>query len=375
MTYITDIPRQTVTIDGTAYTPDEATAHGAPSRLQTLFRRKYGEGSFHASLADFLTEWFDGSDTLTVHTSGSTGTPKELRAEKRRMMNSAVMTLSFLRLKPGDTALLCMPLQYIAGKMVAVRALVGGLNLIPKTPGGHPLKGMAEAPDFAAMIPMQVFNSLAVAEEKKLLQAVGHLIVGGGAIDASMEKELRGFPCAVWSTYGMTETLSHIALRRISGDGASLWYTPFEGVGLRLSEAGTLAVRAPQVCEGELVTNDIAELNADGRFRIIGRRDNTVNTGGVKVQIEEVEAALAPHISRPFAITSVPDPKFGERIVMLVQGSIAEEEARRAFSALPPYWKPKQTFCVEKLPQTGTGKPDRAAARETARRLAAGEQQ
>ena len=178
MTYITDISRQTVTIDGTAYTSDEATAHGAPSQLQTLFRRKYGEGSFHASLADFLAEWFDGSDTLTVHTSGSTGTPKELRAEKRRMMNSAVMTLSFLRLKPGDTALLCMPLQYIAGKMVAVRALVGGLNLIPKTPGGHPLKGMAEAPDFAAMIPMQVFNSLAVAEEKKLLRYAADALNG-----------------------------------------------------------------------------------------------------------------------------------------------------------------------------------------------------
>lgn len=367
MTFHTDFSRQTITIEGTTYSAAEATpSDGRQSALQEKFRREYGEESFHATLADFLAEWFDGSDTLKVHTSGSTGTPKELWVEKRRMMNSAMMTVSFLNLQPGNTALLCMPMQYIAGKMVVVRALVAGLNLWPVEPSGHPLKYLKKAPDFAAMIPLQVFNSLAVPEECSTLQRTAHLIIGGGAVDTDMEAALKHFPNAVWSTYGMTETLSHIALRRLSGPEASLWYTPFEDVSLCLSETGTLVIRAPKVCKEILVTNDMAELNADRQFRIIGRRDNIINTGGMKVQIEQVETALRPLLASPFMITSVPDPKFGERIVMLIQGHTEKEEIEKAFASLPPYWRPKQTFSIDSLPLTGTGKPDRATARRTA---------
>ena len=157
--FITDIESQTVTLDGRTYT-----AADCRHRLYEDFCRRYGPDSFHACLAAFLAaflrEWFDASDTVCVHTSGSTGTPKELRVEKRRMMASAMMTVDFLGLRRGDAALLCMPLQYIAGKMVVVRALVSGLNLLPVTPSGHPLKALHEAPAFAAMIPMQVFNAL-----------------------------------------------------------------------------------------------------------------------------------------------------------------------------------------------------------------------
>lgn len=367
---MTDILRQTVTIDGITYKPEDAAAWGTnPSRLQALFRQRYGKDSFHTALADFLAEWFDGSEKLKVHTSGSTGTPKELFVEKRRMMNSAMMTVSFLHLRADDTALLCMPLRYIAGKMVVVRALVARLNLIPVAPCGHPLKGMDDAPAFAAMIPMQVFNSLTVPGEQALLRRISHLIIGGGAIDTQMEEKLKDFPNAVWSTYGMTETLSHIAMRRLNGSGASHWYTPFNHVKITLSGAGTLVIHAPEVSEGILVTNDIAEMDAEGRFRIIGRRDNTINTGGIKVQVEEVEAALRPHLSHPFLITSVPDPKFGERIILLVEDAILPEETGKAFSALPPYWCPKQVVRVGKLPMTETGKPDRSTARRIARDL------
>ena len=122
-----------------------------------------------------------------------------------------------------------MPLKYIAGKMVVVRALVAGLNLLSVTPCGHPLAEINTAPEFAAMIPMQVYNSLQVPAEKECLQQVRHLIIGGGAIDSTLATELASFPHAVWSTYGMTETLSHIALRRLNGPDASDWYTPFQG--------------------------------------------------------------------------------------------------------------------------------------------------
>ena len=200
----------------------------------------------HDALRAFLAEWHSDSPTVTVQTSGSTGTPKRMEVEKTRMEASARLTCDFLDLHPGDTALLCMPLQYIAGKMVVVRSLVRGLRLVTVQPCGHPLAGLEDAPVFAAMIPMQVYNSLQVPRERALLRQVKHLIIGGGAIDTPLAEALRDFPNAVWSTYGMTETLSHIALRRLNGPDASEWYTPFASVSIRLSERGTLVIQAPR---------------------------------------------------------------------------------------------------------------------------------
>lgn len=369
MNFHTDISRQSITIDGVRYTCTDATpSDGMPSRLQNHFRQEYGADSFHVQIADFLAEWFDGSDTLQVHTSGSTGTPKQLRVEKQRMMNSAMLTLSFLHLREEDTAMLCMPLQYIAGKMVVVRTLVGGLNLIPVAPCGHPMQSLSQVPVFSAMIPMQVFNSLQVPEEAEKLSRIRHLIIGGGAVDEELGKQLHPFPHAIWSTYGMTETLSHIALRRLNGPEASEWYTPFSNVSLTLSADQTLIIDAPLVSPIRLVTNDIVEFNPQGQFRILGRKDNTINTGGVKVQIEQVEAQLKPLLPFAFQITAAPDSKFGERIVLLVQSEnpVTEENLHEAFRQLPPYWRPKQIICLPQLPLTGSGKPDRATARKIA---------
>ena len=349
--FITEISRQTITILGKTYTAEDARAiSGKPSRLQILFHKQEGEESFLAHLTDFLAEWFNDSDTVKVHTSGSTGTPKALLVEKRRMMNSAMLTV---------------------GKMVVVRALVAGLNLIPVTPCGHPLQDMNQPLAFGALIPMQVYNSLQNPTERERLKSIRHLIIGGGAIDPDMEEALRAFPCDVWSTYGMTETLSHIALRKLNGPDASEWYTPFEHVTLNQSEEGTLIIDAPLVCPQQLITNDIIELNNAGQFRILGRKDNTINTGGIKVQIEQVESTLKPLLPFPFAITSAPDAKFGERIVLLIQheGPFSEEEKQnihRACQQLPTYWHPKQLIQVTSLPLTGTGKPDRATAKRLA---------
>lgn len=315
-------------------------------------------------LEAFLREWHNEEPTVWVHTSGSTGTPKPMQVEKERMKASARLTCQFLGLKEGDTALLCMPLRYIAGKMVVVRSLVAGLRLMPVAPSGHPLKDIEEIPTFAAMIPMQVYNTLQVPEEKEKLMIIKHLIIGGGAIDASLARELKDFPNHVWSTYGMTETLSHIALRRLNGEKASDWYTPLENVRIRLSEEGTLIIHAPNVCTEELTTNDIAEINNEGRFRILGRKDNIINSGGVKIQIEQVEATLREHWDIPFQITAAPDAKFGEIVVLLYNKVYDEESVRRiCHEVLPPYWVPKRFVAVDELPITGTGKPDRATAR------------
>jgi O-succinylbenzoic acid--CoA ligase len=229
------------------------------------------------------------------------------------------------------------------------------------------LKDLKEAPTFAAMIPMQVYNTLQEPEERDKLMAIKHLIIGGGAIDDALGKALKDFPNHVWSTYGMTETLSHIALRRLNGAEASEWYTPFDNVRIRLSEEGTLIIHAPNVCAEELITNDIAEINQEGKFRIIGRKDNTINSGGVKIQIEQVEAALKEHLDFPFQITARKDVKFGETVVLLYNKVEDEAFIRQVCeSTLPTYWVPKVYIGVDELPMTGTGKPDRASARRMA---------
>ena len=331
------------------------------------------------SLEEFLEEWNTPSPYVHVQTSGSTGRPKPMLVEKRRMRASARITCDFLGLKPGDTALLCMSLDYIAGKMMVVRSLERGLKLITVEPSGHPL---ANSPlstlhsplDFAAMVPMQVYNSLQVPEERECLRQIRHLIIGGGAIDEAMEVVLKDFPNAVWSTYGMTETLSHIALRRLNGPEASEWYTPFSSVKVSLNEEHCLVIDAPEVCAEPLVTNDIAELStlhsplstlhsqiSTCRFRILGRRDNVICSGGIKIQIEEVERQLRPYLRVPYLLSKRPDQKFGEVAVLLTEGSI--NEARQICEVhLPKYHLPKAYLHVDRIPMTETGKPARKQA-------------
>ena len=317
------------------------------------------------TLEAFLEEWHNDSPYVRVQTSGSTGTPKPMLVEKRRMLASARRTNDFLGLKPDDTALLCMSLDYIAGKMMVVRSLERGLRLVSVEPSGHPLASdnINGQLDLVAMVPMQVYNSLQVPEERERLKQIKHLIIGGGAIDEALAEELKAFPHDVWSTYGMTETLSHIALRRINGEEASDWYTPFPSVEVSLSEDGCLVIDAPEVCEDRLVTNDIAELGGDGRFRILGRKDNVICSGGIKIQAEEVERLLHPHLRVPYLLSKRPDEKFGEVVVLLTEGDV--ETAKTVCEAvLPKYQRPKAYVHVSEIPLTETGKPARRQAEE-----------
>ncbi len=396
-------------------------------------------------LFQFLNEWFDDSPTMTVQTSGSTGTPKLLTVRKEQMMQSARLTCEFLDLQPGDNALLCMSLQYIAGKMMVVRALVAGLNLIVRTPSTHPLADVDDPIEFAAMIPMQVNASFSLPAEAKRLRRIGTLIIGGGPIDACLEEFLYPLPGKVYSTYGMTETLSHIALCRINDPEAPFdneesssfftfqpaaepaCYSPLPSVSISLSPKNTLVIDAPLVCDETLVTNDIAEIHSDGTFSILGRIDNVINTGGIKVQIEQVESILRYAFVTPFAITSVTDARLGEAMVLLlsrkdsfgadacgnnpvvedfypieqhldnlkelvVEPMLSEEfrnnqvkkierwkkemnqncdEMILEFMSelLPRYHSPKHLCWVDSIPMTGSGKVDRAACADLAMKL------
>lgn len=334
---------------------------------------------------DFLQEWNSPSETLLVHTSGSTGKPKPMWVEKQRMLNSAHITCDFLGLRPGDSALLCMSLDYIAGKMMVVRSIERKLRLFSVKPSGHPLSEesltkMVEMDfDFVAMVPMQVYNTLQVPQERERLSRIKHLIIGGGAIDDALAEELRSLPGAVWSTYGMTETLSHIALRRLNGEEASEWYQPFDSVGVSLNSDGCLVIDAPLVCSEPLVTNDIAEIkqqetsshSSDASssskvsfphvlFRIKGRKDNVICSGGIKIQIEEVENLLRQHLDAPFLLAKKKDEKFGEIAVLVTESGDLEGVEAICRQVLPKYWVPRQYLHFDQLPMTETGKPKRA---------------
>lgn len=342
--------------------------------LSTLGADEFaGNSAIMRDLYCFLQEWFNDETFVTVYTSGSTGEPKQMKTSKRQMINSANITCCFLNLKKGDTALLCMPLRYIAGKMMVVRAIVAGLKLNVVEPCGHPLKDWKGKLDFAAMIPLQVANSLSVRCEKDALEKIENLIIGGGAIDAGLEKELIMLHGNIYSTYGMTETLSHVALRRINGTERSDYYTPLASVSMSLSNEGTLIIDAPQVCDKMLVTNDIAVMLSNGKFKIVGRKDNIINSGGVKIQTERVEEKLKGKIDVPYAVTSVPHKLLGEAGVLVLESekwsgsvSVTDENLQRGIvdlcnEFLERFERPKRIIYVNKLPHTETGKINRAA--------------
>lgn len=323
------------------------------------------------TVEEFLAQWNDASPTMEVRTSGSTGTPKLIYIEKERMRASARMTCDFLGLKPADTALLCMPLDYIAGKMMVVRALERNMKLLSVEPSGHPLADNTLSDlnegfvHLAAMVPLQVWNTLRVPEERERLHHIKHLIIGGGAIPQELEQELRTIPINVWSSYGMTETLSHIALRRISED----YYSPLPGISLSQDLDDCLIINAPALCAQTLYTNDIVRFHGKDRFQVIGRRDNTICSGGIKIQIEQVEAWLQSIGIDNIMVTYREDKVLGQALVYLTTDEIDTDMLRKSVPTDTPnskFWLPRHIVKVPSLPLTPTGKPDRATAKQLA---------
>ena len=366
---IFDRKQQRLLLEGKEYTFEDI------SRLIAGGAEAHSPASWDLYL--FLNEWFNDSPVIIVHTSGSTGTPKELIVRKDQMMQSARLTCEFLDLKKGETALLCMNLRYIGAMMVVVRSLVAGLNLIVRPASGHPLADIKEPLRFVAMVPLLVYNTLQVPEEKERLKQTDILIIGGGAIDEALEAEIKHLPTAVYSTYGMTETLSHIALRRLNGTLASEHYYPFSSVKLSLSVENTLIIDAPLVCDEILQTNDIARIYPDGSFMILGRKDNVINSGGIKIQAEEMEKLLRSFIPVPFVITSVPDQRLGQAVTLLLEGQPellegqpdTKEIGNKLQEILEPYYRPKYIWTTDCIPQTENGKVNRAKCRILAKQM------
>ena len=312
-------------------------------------------------IKNFLKEWWDGSECIQVQTSGSTGTPKTYFAEKKRMLASAKMTCDFFNLNEGDSILLCMPVKFIGAKMILVRALQRGLRVIAVRPSMHPLADIEEMPCFAAMTPAQALSSLKYHDqEANKFKSIRNVVIGGAAVTGSLLDEIRKMPNNVWATYGMTETLSHIALRKLNGDDASERYYPLNGISIELAENETLIISAPDICQEAIHTNDMALIHSDGGFEIIGRIDNVINTGGIKINAEKIEEFLASILPMPFAITSIPDDLYGEIIVLVTTNCDLDKDwITICHDALPKYWTPKRHFKLDSIPLTESGKIDR----------------
>lgn len=320
----------------------------------------------------FLLAWMDEGATILQQSSGTTGKRKDIFLTKTSMRDSARNTLDFFGLKPGDSALLCLPLDYIAGKMMVVRAIVGGLDLILAEPSGHPPIPERHV-DFCAMVPLQVANSLAAGTG---LNRIGKLIIGGAEISPELEASLRDEPVEAWATYGMAETCSQVALRRVNGPHPQSDFTAMRGVRLELDERGCLAIDADWI-GSRVQTNDIVRMRGPGVFQWLGRHDNLVNSGGLKIAPEELEALVAARLGRACAMVGLPDALLGQRLVAVFEGEAPiptlEELAAALGSELHRKALPKEVIRVAMIPRNASFKMDRRAlASELARRVGDG---
>ncbi len=305
---------------------------------------KEGE-PYEKEIGVFLLEWFDDKAYIELHTSGTTGTPKKIRKQKQQLVNSALATGDFFNLKPGDTALLCLPVQYIAGKMMLVRSFILGLQLDYVVPSACPLEHIQKEYDFVAMVPLQVENSL------DYLDGIKKLIIGGAAVNKSLSFKLQGVKTAVYETYGMTETITHIAARRVG----ETYFTVLPNVVISATADNCLVVDASAVADEPVITNDLVELGNKGQFCLLGRIDNVVNSGGIKLIPEQLEEKLSKSISKRFLVGGIPDEKLGQKLVLLIEG-VEEPLDDNIFDVLEKYEKPKAVYFIPKFPETESGK-------------------
>ena len=307
-------------------------------------------------LGMFMEEWLHGNDSLTLHTSGSTGTPKPLLVSKKSMQASAERTAAFFELSPGDTALLCLPIRYIAGKMMLVRALVIGLEL-DVIPSKTLLDLKGKTYDFAALIPLQVNASF------ELLGNLKKILIGGAPIPTELRKALaKKHPHCV-ETYGMTETLTHVATRFVCYPTVPFRAMP--GIKINVDHDSCLQIMAPYISSSPICTNDVVELLDNRSFILIGRRDFVINSGGRKIFPEQLEEKLSVQLRIPFFFTGIPDVELGEKLVLVVEGGIKEKQlglktATKLLGA-DKHLVPKDVLCLDTFVLTRTGKLNRIA--------------
>lgn len=313
---------------------------------------------FEKKVKIFLEEWFSEKKGVNVQTSGSTGVPKIFEIEKKKMVNSAVMTCNFLGLKEGDTALLCLPVEYISGKMMIVRSIERKLQLKIADPSLKPVEDLDEEIDFCAMTPLQVENSL----EK--LHLIKNLIIGGAAVSESLKNKILQMNLSasnrIFETYGMSETLSHIGLKQLMPEQED-FFTVFEKVSISLDERGCLKIFAPNVNAEELQTNDLVNIKNEKQFKFLGRIDNVINSGGAKIFPETLEALVKKELPNEAIFVGLPDESLGQKLILVLEGDESAEVIKKV-SEIPfekNFHRPKEIIFINKIPRTPNGKVNR----------------
>ncbi|WP_299227949.1 AMP-binding protein [uncultured Psychroserpens sp.] len=308
---------------------------------------KEGE-SYEKVVGDFLLDWLNDKDFLLVKTSGSTGMPKIVELKKAAMVNSAIMTGDYFDLQPGDKALHCLPSRYISGKMMLVRAMILGLELDMVAPTLSPIIDDKKNYDFCAMIPLQVKKSI------HHLKQIKTLIIGGASVSSTLIDKFQNLSTLVYETYGMTETVSHIAVKRLNPKPAGSFQL-LPSIRVSIDDRSCLIVDAPKLAANKIVTNDIVELITDQTFKLLGRYDNMINSGGVKVFPELVELKLHDLIEERFFIASKEDKDLGEKLILVIEGETNHID-KDVFSQLEKFEIPKMVYNIPKFIETETGK-------------------
>ncbi|WP_035671595.1 AMP-binding protein [Flavobacterium sp. 83] len=304
------------------------------------------EGEEHEkSVGDFILDWFDKKSYIELNTSGTTGSPKIIQMDKQAMVNSALATGDFFDLRPGDKALHCLPTKYIAGKMMFVRGFILGLDMDFVAPSSHPLLHNETKYDFVSMVPLQAENSLTE------LKNVKKMIVGGARMSKPLEKSLSKLSTKGYETYGMTETITHIAAKKI-GEKA---FVVLPNIKISQDDRNCLVINAPKISEETIVTNDLVELINENEFVFLGRIDNVINSGGIKLIPEQIEEKLSHKIHSRFFVTGVQDATLGEKLVLIIEGEKLPLD-ETIFEGLDKYEKPKEVFYVSKFIETQNGK-------------------
>ena len=310
----------------------------------------------------FLKEWTNNEEYIIVHTSGSTGTPKQIQLRKDYMRNSALATGEYFSLKANTTALLCLSANYIAGKMMLVRAMVLGWDIHLVSPELNPLLNLKKSFDFCAMVPMQVEESLSQ------LTKIKQLIIGGGVVSPSLNKHLQTVNTNCFATYGMTETITHIAVKKLNNFGNidsnknnNLHYSTLSNVVISQDDRDCLIIDAPLVSNETIVTNDIVELHSTTQFEWLGRYDNVINSGGIKLFPEQIEEKLSQLIKKRFFVIGISDAKLGEKLILIIESNQDLTFTKLDYSEcnLSKFEMPKKVFVTPKFIETATGKIQR----------------
>lgn len=303
---------------------------------------------YEKHIGNFLLEWLDDDLYIEVETSGTTGKPKLIRLEKQAMIQSALATGDYFNLEPGNKALLCLSAKYIAGKMMLVRAMILGLELDITTVDGNPLAFNDKKYDFAAMVPLQVENSL------DKIKNIEKIIIGGAPVSKTLIEKLKKKRINAFETYGMTETITHVAVKKIGTDN----FKTLPNISLSKDNRDCLVIHAPKILTEEVVTNDVVNLISDHEFQWLGRIDSVVNSGGVKLFPEQIETKLQDFITDRFFIASESDEKLGQKVILVIE-SKEKEIPVSVFDHLEKFEKPKSIYFVPKFIDTKTGKLNR----------------